>query len=386
MQGLPKNVWVLTVAQALNMSAAPMVVLIGGIIGSSLAPTAALATLPVALMVVGTALSTVLVTIASARWGRKHVFYGGMLVSAIGALLCAFSLSQTLFVGFSLGTLLLGASLAVVQQYRFAAMESVDVEMVPRAASRILLAGLVSAFVGPELAVRGRDLLDAPYAAAFLGLIGLNSMAALVMAAYQPATTAQHQQGAKPQAWDILLRRPVLWVAILGATVGYTVMSFVMTATPLSMHAHAGHDLVETKQVIQSHIVAMYLPSLFSGWLISQFGIGRMMFVGCLLLLGAVAVALAGIDLGHYWVSLVLLGVGWNFLFVGGTALLPQAYEGEEPFRAQAVNEFMVFGCQAVAALSAGWVLSLLGWTTLLYWCIPLIGLQLFMLLFWRLR
>lgn len=363
-----------------------MVVLVGGIIGSQLAPSPALATLPVALMVVGTALNTIFATMASARWGRKPVFYGGLLLSITGALNSGAGLMEGSFYMFCSGTLFMGSSLAIVQQYRFAAMESVAPDMVPRAASRILLAGLISAFIGPELAVLGKDVLSTPYAASFFGLIGLNLLAALVLVAYKPAPVAQHHEKSPPQAWPALLGQPVLWVAIIGATVGYAVMSFVMTATPLSMHSHAGHDLVHTKQVIQSHVVAMYLPSLVSGWLISQFGIGRIMFAGCLLLLGAVAAALSGLAISNYWLALILLGVGWNFLFVSGTALLPHAYEGEEPYRAQALNEFLVFGCQAVASLSAGWVLAGLGWDRLLYLCIPLISVQLLMLLFWRSR
>ena len=386
MQGLPANVWILFSAQALNICASFLVLLLGGIIGSQLAPSPALATMPVALMVVGTAGSVVFASLASARWGRKPVFFAGIGIATAGASLCALALQAADFSLFCAGTFLMGCALAIVQQYRFAAMESVSAGQVPAAASRILLAGLLAAFIGPELAVRGKDLFATAYVGSFLGTILLSLLAALVLLAYRPAAIAQKHDRQNAQPWRLLLRRPVLWVAVLGAAVGYAVMTFVMTATPLSMHLHAGHDLVQTKQVIQSHIFAMFLPSLVSGWLMSQFGVGRIMFVGCLMLLGAVFAGLSGLSVAHYWVALVLLGVGWNFLFVGGTALLPRASGDEAPYRAQALNEFMVFGCQALASLSAGWVLAQLGWDLLLYLCIPLIGLQLGMFVYWRWR
>jgi MFS family permease len=374
---------VLLAAQALNQSCASMLVLVGGLIGSQLAPSPALATLPVALMVVGTALAAIPAVMASRRWGRKRVFYLGILLSGCGGLLCSLSLIQEWFVGFCAGAVLMGSSLAVVQQYRFAAMESVTPDLVPKAASRLLLAGLVAAFLGPELAVWGRDVLATPYAASFISLLVLNLLAALLLVGYQPRAVSTNHHTGVAQPWRELLSQPVLWVAIAGATVGYTTMSFIMTATPLSMHLHAGHDLVHTKWVIQSHIVAMYLPSLFSGWLISRFGTSRVMFAGCLALLSVVVVATSGTALNQYWLALVLLGIGWNFLFVSGTTLLPAAYGDGEPFRVQGLNEFLVFGSQAVASLSAGWVLAGMGWTLLLYSCVPLILAHLLLLLYW---
>lgn len=361
-----------------------MLVLVGGLIGSQLAPSTSLATLPVALMVAGTALSTIPVVMLSRRWGRKRVFYLGMLVSASGSLLCSFALMQQWFVGFCGGALLMGSSLAVVQQYRFAAMESVSADLIPKAASSLLLAGLVAAFLGPELAVWGRDVLSAPYAASLLSLTVLNGIAGFLLLGFRAAPVTSARAEHLVQAWPELLSQPVLWVAIGGALVGYTTMSFVMTATPISMHMHSGHGLVETKRVIQSHIVAMYLPSLFSGWLIARYGTARIMLMGCVALLAAIAVASSGFALNQYWLALILLGIGWNFLFVSGTALLPQAYGDGEPFRVQGLNEFLVFGSQAIASLSAGWVLASLGWNLLLYACVPLIFAHLLLLLYWR--
>jgi len=385
MAKLPRNIWVLLAAQAMNQSCASMVVLIGGIIGSQLAPTMNLATMPIASAVVGAATGTVPAVMASKRWGRKPVFYVGILLSIAGALLCSLALFQEWFIGFCGGALLIGSSLSVVQQYRFAAMESVSVDLIPTAASRLLLAGLVAAFLGPELAVWGRDLLPTPYMASFLSLVVLNIVAALILTGYRGVERTAAHQAAPVQDWRQLLGKPVLWVAILGASVGYAVMAFVMTATPLSMHVHSGHDLLETKRVIQSHIVAMYLPSLLSGWLIGRFGTARIMLAGCLALLAVVWIGSQGITIQHYWVALVLLGIGWNFMFVSGTALLPASYGDGEPFRVQALNEAVVFGSQAIASLSAGWVLWSLGWKILLYSCVPFIAAHLLLLAYWRL-
>ena len=168
--------------------------------------------------------------------------------------------------------------------------------------------------------------------------------------------------------------------------IGYAMMSFIMTATPVSMHVMQGHALADTKWVIQSHIMAMYLPSLVSGWLIAKFGVGRLMVVGCVVYLLCIVVASMGIALPNYWIGLILLGIGWNFLFVSGTALLPHSYRHEERFRVQGFNEFIVFGTQALASLSSGWVLSGLGWQNLLFLCVPIVLVQLLLLLNWKLR
>ena len=381
---MPLNVWLLMAAQALNQCCAPMVVLVGGLIGAQLAPVPELVTLPVALMVVGVALATVPVSLSMQRWGRKRVFIGGNFVAMAGAVLVAVALGSQNYWGFCAGTALLGSSQAFVQQYRFAAMESVALDQMPRAASRLLLAGLVAAFVGPELGVWGQQILPVEYAGSFLALLVLNTSAIGLLLFVRDMGRDSGQKTGSGRSLGQIMSQPVFWAAVGAGAIGYAMMSFIMTATPVSMHLMEGHSLADTKWVIQSHIMAMFLPSLVSGWLISRFGIGRIMFAGCCVYLLCIAVASMGIALPNYWIGLILLGIGWNFLFVGGTALLPQSYRGEERFRVQGFNEAIVFGTQAVASLSSGWVLSGLGWQNLLLLGVPLVFVQLGLLLYWR--
>jgi MFS family permease len=382
---MPFNIWVLMAAQSLNQSAASMVVLVGGLIGSQLAPSTAWVTVPVACMVIGTALATVPVSLSMQRWGRKPVFISGTLFAMCGSLSAAWAIHAQDFFLFCAATVLLGSSLAFGQQYRFAAMESVSAGMMPRAASRVLLAGLIAAFIGPELGMRGRLLLEWEYGGSFVGLACLQLLALGILQFYREGSRPRLEEHKSGRPLREIMRNTRFWVAVMAATVGYVVMSFVMTATPVSMHVHHGHELADTKWVIQSHIMAMYIPSLFSGWLIARFGEGKLMLIGCLLYLLCIGVAFSGVTLENFWVALILLGLAWNFLFVSGTALLPSTYRDEERFRVQGFNEFVVFGSQAVAALSSGWVLSTIGWQPLLLLCLPMVGVQLALLWVWRL-
>ena len=384
---MPRNVWVLTLAQAFAMSATPMMMLLGGLIGAELAPTPALATLPIAIMVIGVAVSVVPVSRLMRRFGRKKIFLLGTGLGACAGALAAFATQAKLFVPFCLSGLLLGAAGAIVQQYRFAAMESVEALDSAKAASRVLVGGLVAAIVGPELAVMGENLFATPHVGAFLFLICVCLMAGLVLCFYQdndqdrPAQVTSHQ-GVRPLG-NILLQ-PAIWTAIGAATIGYGMMSFIMTATPLHMHHMEHYSLADTKWVIQSHIIAMYFPSLFSGYLVAKFGTSRMMLVGLAAYGVTITVALLGRELLNYWTALVLLGIGWNLLFVAGTVLLPRHYHSEERFKVQAFNDAFVFGSQAIASLSAGWVLHWLGWEVMLLTCIPLLAIHLLLMAWGR--
>ena len=380
-----RNVWTLVVSQALALSAVPLIVLVGGLVGSELAPSPALVTLPIALLVVGRACATVLMPLVMRRYGRKPVFVSVAVAASVVALLAAWFLARGSFWGFCFTVVLLGVSQATVQQYRFAAMESVRTDQVGTAAARVLLGGLVAALLGPQLSVWGGSIGQAHFSGAFALLAVLYVLAAgvLTVGFREPAShDLPNLGGGRP--WRVLLKQRVLWAAMASAAVGYAVMSFIMTATPLSMHVHAGHNLIDTKWVIQTHIVAMFLPSLFSGRLAAYLGLRRLIYLGALSMMACVAVGETGQGLASYWVALALLGVGWNFLFVGGTALLPQAYRPEERFRVQSLNEFVVFGTQAVAALSAGWAIEALGWYRFLVLVLPLMGLLGVVIWSWR--
>ncbi|WP_412503133.1 MFS transporter [Shewanella chilikensis] len=385
---MPLNVWVLMLAQAFAMSATPIMVLLGGIIGAELSPVPSLSTLPIAMMVVGVAVAIVPINILMQRFGRRRVFIGGALLTSVAGVMAALSVWYAQFWGFCASGLLLGCGGAIIQQYRFAAMESVAPTLSAKAASRVLLGGLLAAFLGPELALLAKDILPVTYSGAFLmvTLVGVLALACLLF--YQdegPVLKASKVERMGIRPLPIILRQSRLWVACGAAVIGYALMSFIMTATPVHMHNIEHHSLEDTKWVIQSHVIAMYLPSLISGYLIARLGHTRIMLAGLALYCLTLALALAGRDLLNYWSALVMLGVGWNFLFVAGTSLLPGCYRPEERFTVQSFNDSLVFGSQALASLGAGWVIYQLGWQLLLVICIPAIATQLILIAWWKL-
>ncbi|WP_076407503.1 MFS transporter [Shewanella sp. UCD-KL12] len=379
---MPFNVWVLTIAQAFAMSAAPMMMLLGGIIGAKLAPTPVLATLPIASMVVGVAISILPVTQLMRAFGRKKVFIAGSVLAAFAGLIAAYAVAEQVFSYFCISGVILGCAGAIIQQYRFAAMESVTAELSAKAASRVLLGGLVAAFLGPELAVLGSEIVATPFVGAFLFLTLMAICAAITLSFYQETqieaeSASVEQVKGESRSMREILSNIQIWVAIAGAMIGFAMMSFVMTATPLHMHHIEHHSLADTKWVIQSHIIAMYLPSLFTGYLVAKWGVSKMMLIGLAAYAVTIMTALVGNELLNYWTALVLLGLGWNLLFVGGTVMLPRCYMPSERFKVQAFNDTVVFGAQAIASLSAGWVIHQLGWELLLVICLPFIAVQL---------
>ncbi|MEX0622784.1 MAG: MFS transporter [Saccharospirillum sp.] len=364
--------WTLIAMQALSMCAPPMVILIGGLIGTQLAPNPQLATLPLSVLVVATALSTFPTAMIMQRLGRKVGFLIGNLVSIVACGLAILAIYSHSFALLLVATAGLGFNMAFVNQFRFAAMERVAPEDQGQAVSWLLLGGIFAALVGPELGALGESLLGAPYAGAFLLLAGvLLGVTLLILLAFKdlPYQAPVKQSVGRP--WGSLLQQPVLWLALLAGAVSYSVMTLVMTAAPLSMHDMDQHSLQATKTVIQAHILAMFLPSLATSWLIKRFGPERLLMLGLLIYALMIIAGLSGRGISHYSTSLILLGVGWNFLFVSGTTLLPRAYQDSERFRVQAVNEFLVFGAQALATLGAGWLLFQFSWEVLLYATLP---------------
>jgi len=382
-----RRVWVLAIAGALGLCVAPVVVFIGGIVGATLAPRVELATLPVAFMVVGTALSVLPVTRFMQVFGRKKIFIIGAIISAMAAFSASYFISEHNFWGFTVAVAFLGGGMAVIQQYRFAAMESVSVERMASAASFVLLGGLIAAILGPELAQIGEHLFDTAFSGSFFLLAFVCLVGGFCLIFYQSAGTYQVENNDGEMKLErplkVIMQSPVFWVAVLAAAIGYAVMSYIMTATPVSMHVMEGHSLGDTKWVIQSHIFAMFLPSLFSGRLIDRFGAGRLMIAGLFLYGICIVIALSGQQVMHYWGGLVLLGLGWNFLFVSGTVLLPQSYEPEERFKVQGFNDFFVFGFQAIASLSSGAIIYNFGWGNLVLLALPFLLFQLLAMYFW---
>ncbi|MDX1733760.1 MAG: MFS transporter [Halioglobus sp.] len=369
-----RTVWLLAAIYAIAICAQPMMMLIGSIIGARLAPSEQWATLPITLMIVGIACGVVPAVRGMRVLGRRATFALFIAVGGGACALAAVALARESFALFCLAAFFLGNNAAALHQIRFAAMESVALEQAPTAASIIMCSGIVAAFIGPELALAGKDLAAVEYAGSF-GLGALCLLAgALLLRFYRPAPLAQHERvksGRKPAA---LLRDRTIVLAIVSGACGYVVMSFVMTATPISMHLHHGHSLEDTKWVIQSHIAAMFLPSLLTPWLFRLLGIRGLMALGLACYAVTIAIGLVDVSVLGFWGQLVMLGIGWNFLFVSGTALLPTAYREGEALRAQALNDSVLFSSQALASLSAGWAMSLVSWQALLSLCaVPMV-------------
>jgi len=384
MRSMPGQVWRLMLAYALMMSGSSLMVLIAGIIGIYFAPSPGLATLPVALTIVGLAFSTLPTGWLLNRFGRRNVFISYGFIAVGAALLAAWSLSAGSFVVFCVAAMLIGWSAAAGHQYRFAAMESVPAELATKATSLLLLGGILAAFVGPEIAVRGQHLFETDFAGSYVLLAVVYLLGVLLIFFYhdEGRQTGERELSGRPLVE--IIRSPSIILAISASVLGYGVMSFVMTASPVSMHEHSGHSMQATKWVLQSHIVAMYLPSLAYPWLYSRLGYRGMMWAGVSSLLICLLIALADTDFTHYWSTMVLLGIGWNFLFLSGTNLLRNGYREEERFKVQSFNDFVVFSIQALASLSSGWFLYQWGWHGVIYACVPLV--LVFVLLIWRNR
>lgn len=374
-----RNIATLFLCQLISATGSIVVVTLGGILGATLTDNQALATLPVSLMVVVTALSTIPASLLMRRIGRKAGSALASVTAAGAILLASYALVESSFAMFAIAAALYGINMAFTQQYRYAAVESVEPRFAGRAISLVLIGAIGGALLGPELVTRGQYWFGGTqYAGTLVAVALLFGVQALLflslgpMRGDDPLTAAE---GARPLR-DIA-RQPVFLMAVLGGTFAYGTMTLIMTATPLSMHVHDGYPIDVTANVIRSHVLGMYIPSLVSGFLIERFGTVRMMGVGATALLAACMVGLQGQSVMHYWYALVLLGVGWNFLYVGGTTMLTFTYRMSERFKSQAFNEFCVFGTSATGSLLAGTVIYFYGWHSLVLVPVPFLLLVL---------
>jgi MFS family permease len=371
------NIPVLVLAQVLTSSGLTAVVLFGGILSADLSPNPSLATLPVSIAVIGMALSTVPASLLMRVTGRKLGLIFGTGIGIVASLLCAYGIVQSSFLLFCFGSMLFGTATAFTVQYRFVAAESVTPERASQAISYVLLGSLGSALLGPQAAMAARAWLsEHEYAGSFLLVGVMYALGAIVLLKLRPTHSTTGAKASAGPSVNELIREPMLRRAILAGAVAFSVMSFIMTAAPVSMHSIDHHNVESITWTIQSHILAMYLPSLFSGKLIARFGERALMLAGSLLLAASSAMSLMGHDVPHYWLGLVLLGCGWNFLFTAGTALLATHYTGVERHRAQAINDFVVFTSQACVSLLAGFVVMRLGWQWTNLSVIPLLALM----------
>ena len=366
-----KNLWLLILSQIFAFTAAPVTVFLSGIICSQFSPIKSLATLPMALSIVGVAIFAIFAAKVMSIIGRRAGFIFASVGSSLAALMAAYSIIIESFLLFNLGCFLLGAGVAFSHQYRFAAVETVSKDMAPKAISIILLAGIGSAFIGPNLANISKEIISEHlYAGSYIALAILTLSSTIFLLFYKDNHKPNNFVKKDTRSYFELISQPRFLQALIASAFAYAVMSFLMTATPISMHVMEKISLSKTGLVIQLHIAAMFLPSLITGNLIKKFGHSKIMYAGVFLFSITILTSLFEQNFVNYLTALVFLGFGWNFLFISGTSLLVLTYKEDEKFKAQGFNDLIVYSIQAVASLSAGIFLNLTSWKTMNLICI----------------
>ena len=370
-----RNLWLLALCQGLFLTNNVTFIAINGLVGLSLAPYGWMATLPVMGYVVGAALSTPLVARTQSRFGRRISFQIGLAVAMMSAGVAAWAVISHQFWLLVGATVVAGYYSANGQLYRFAAAELALPSHREKAVSLVMAGGLIGAIAGPNLAARSRTLLEVPFAGAYVALAGVALLAMVLMAFVKfPAhTVSKGPSGGGRPLWEIMLQ-PVFIVACAGSALGYGVMNLLMAATPLAMQ-QCGLGFDDAAFVLEWHVIGMFAPGFFTGHLIKRFGPVAIMGVGVLLNLACIAIALSGVELHQFVVALFLLGVGWNFLFTGGTTLSLGAYRPEEKDRAQAAINFWVFAVTALTSFASGALITTQGWNTLNWGSLVPLGL-----------
>jgi predicted MFS family arabinose efflux permease len=383
---MKRQVLLLAIAQALFQTASVLVMTIGALAAANISGDPALATVPIAAMFLGTAVLMFPASAAMAKFGRRAGFVTGALLGTIGGVVGAAGIYVASLPLLSLGTFLVGAYQAFAQFYRFAASEVASDAFRPRAISLVLGGGIVAALLGPTLARFGGPLLETRYAGSFLILALLSLAAAGVLLAIRGNEKhALQPDVANGRPWAEIVTQPAYLVALFGAVTGYGVMILAMTATPIAM-MHHHHELSTASTVIQFHVLGMFLPSFFTGSLIARFCTLRIMLTGLLLLTAHVFTTWTGTGFNSFALALVLLGVGWNFLFIGGTSLLTTTYTPGERSRAQATNDMTIFAVGIACSFGAGPLLQRFGWQTLNGMLLPWLFAAVLMLLWFAAR
>ena len=380
-----RNVVLLACCQALSMSAMSMSMTVTALVGQMLTADPAYSTLPLALQFTATMLTTMPASLLMRRVGRQVGFSVGVLLGVAGAALATIMIIERSFVGFCIGSILMGMFMGFSVFYRHAAADTASDAFRSKAISLVMAGGVVSALLGPELAKRSYDLVsiegvgEVTYAGCFIGAAVLQASILLFLKFVDIPRETAEQQADTGRPMGEIVRQPRFVVAACGAMIGYGVMSFVMTATPLAIVA-CGFVFTDAAFVIQWHAFAMFAPSFVTGSLINRFGVLRIMMLGAVILIGCVVFGVSGIELYQFWWGLVLLGVGWNFLFIGGTTLLGQCHTTAEKAKVQGLNDFMVFTTVTIASFSAGAIFHAFGWVAVNLSILPLIGIVIIML------
>ncbi len=374
MRNAKKNVALLAGCQAMLFTNNVTLISLAALAGFSLADNKMLATLPATAYVVGAALSTLPASFFMKRYGRQTGFQVGTAMGMAGALVCCLALWLHSFWLLCAGVLVLGVYNAFGQYYRFAAADAASQDFKAKAISLVLTGGLVGGIIGPELSKHTRDMFAVPFLGAYASLIVfcLVTMALLTFIRIPAPGAAERHEPVRPLS--IIMAQPAFIVAVTGSALGYGVMNLLMTATPLAMGL-CGHPYSAAAFVVQWHVIGMFAPSFFTGSLIKRYGVLGVMFVGVVLESLCVAIALSGALVANFWWALLLLGIGWNFLYVGGTTLLTECYRVSEKAKAQGTHDFLVFLTTATSSFSSGLLMNRNGWAMLNYAAMPVLAL-----------
>jgi MFS family permease len=373
MDNTRRNVGLLAACQAMLFTNNSTLIAINGLAGLALAPSATLATLPVTCWVVGGALATMPASQYMRKVGRQSGLMRGAAIGIVGALICAAAVWQASFWLLCFGALVFGTFNSFGQYYRFVAAEVAPLEFRATAVSLVLAGGLVGGILGPSLSRVTIDFIEPKFTGAYLALIAfvLVTIAMLSRIRVPDLSAAERASSGRPLAE--IARQPKYIVAVLSGAISYGVMNFLMTSTPIAMRG-CGHPYGDAAFVISSHVVAMFAPSFLTGPMIRRAGVIPVMLAGALLNIGSIAMALSGLAVANFWWSMVLLGVGWNFLYIGATTLLTETYRPEERAKAQGANETAIFAMMALSSFSSGMIVTNAGWEKVNYAAMPLIA------------
>ena len=367
-----KNLLILALSQIFSFTAAPVTVFLSGIIGSQISSIKSLSTLPMSISVVGIALGAIIATKTMSLIGRKYGFITASIGNTIFSILAAYSIFNQNFILFCFSNFFIGVGMAFTHQYRFAAAESVQKDKAPKAISIILFGGIISAFLGPSLANYSKELVSENlYVGSYLALALLTFIPTILFLFYESKTKVEKNLQYLGRSYIELILQPRFIQAVVASAFGYAIMTFLMTATPLSMHVMEKMSLSKTSIVIQFHVASMFLPSLMTGHLIKKFGHSNVIYAGLFLYSVTLAVSIFDQNFINYMIALIFLGLGWNFLFISGTSLLVLTYREEEKFKAQGLNDFVVYSIHAIGSLSAGIFITLTNWKIMNLICIP---------------
>jgi len=376
-----RNVAVLILANAVLGSQLPMIFIVGGLAGSTLASNACFATLPISLIVLGSMLSATPMSAIMQRWGRRTGFFIGATAGATGGAIGAWGLASGSFGLLLLGSLITGTYMSTQAFYRFAATDTAPEGFKPKAISYVMAGGLISAIIGPQLVKLTAEATVVPFLGTYAAVIALNVVGSLIFTALDIPRPPSPEAGAPGGRSRLeLITTPTILVAVICAMVAYSLMNLVMTATPLAV-VGCGYTTSDAADVVSLHVLAMFGPAFFTGHLIARFGASSVVAAGLVILAAAGGVALSGVALGNFYVALILLGVGWNFGFIGATAMLAAQHRPEERGRVQGMNDTIVFGMVTVASVASGGLMNCAGgspvegWSAVNIAMVPLLAL-----------